>query len=141
MERKSLVAVAGISVLACFVVMLAVIGGLYAYNTFVAEDAPVVHAAGGTDTGKTWSVTPVVIQGNQEYLVVMSEADNPYEKGETARMMAVYELRSSGQAKGDLYLVATRLIEYDFGIPDLTGKSTSKGYSPLDVKKATEKKR
>ncbi|MCC6466519.1 MAG: hypothetical protein IT463_14355, partial [Planctomycetes bacterium] len=116
--------------------MLTVIGGLYAYNTF-ADSAQPVHAQ--TDRAANWTVTPVVVGGNQEHIVIVTETDNPYEDGKTTKQMAVYELRSNGSGKAQLYFVAARTLAYDFKFPDINDTSTNNDkYSPAKLKKAAE---
>ena len=138
MDRKAIVPEVTIALLSCVCLMLAVIGGLYAYNTF-AGDAQPVAAQSGTDKGPDWSATSVRVGGDTDYMVVVKEVTNPYEDGQKASVLAVYEIRPNSTGKAELYFVASRLIEYDLKVPDHSGEdSKGKNWTPLGVKKAVE---
>ncbi|MBE7492151.1 MAG: hypothetical protein HS108_10400 [Planctomycetes bacterium] len=137
MEKKNLLPMVAIALLGCIAVMLSVIGGLYAYNTFLAT-APAVHAQAGSDKGPDWTVTPVTVGGNQQLVMVITETENPYETAKKTKQMAVYELRGNN-GKCDLYFVGARTMEYDFKFPDLSGQQMNNDkFSPLKLKKAAE---
>jgi hypothetical protein len=139
MEKKAILPAVTIALLSCIALMLTVIGGLYAYNTFAGNAQPVAAQSAGTDKGPQWSASSITVGGNQEFMVVIKEVENPYEQGQKATQMAVYEIRTAGTAKADLYFVASRLLEYDFKLPDHSGQDAKgKGFSPLGVKKAVE---
>ena len=139
MDRKAIVPAVTIALLSCVCLMLAVIGGLYAYNTFAAGAQPV--AAQSTDKGPDWSATALTVGGDQQFLCVIKEATNPYEEGQKASVMAVYEIHPNSTGKSDLFFVASRLIEYDMKVPDHSGEdSKGKSWKPLEIKKAVEKK-
>lgn len=138
MENKLVLPAVGISLLACIALMLAVIGGLYAYNTF-AGDAPAAYAqSSGTDVGPRWTVTPVTVGGNQELLVVVTEDDNMLDPGNKGRQMSVYELRTSGIGKAELYFVGARLLEYDSKLFEHSDVDARRNFGVQDVKKAVE---
>ncbi|MCG3185143.1 MAG: hypothetical protein ICCCNLDF_03331 [Planctomycetes bacterium] len=139
MEKKTVLPAVTIALLSCIALMLTVIGGLYAYNTFAGSAQPVAAQSSGTDKGPDWSATSVTVGGDQEFIVVIKEVENPYEQGQKATQMAVYEVRPNSTAKAELFFVASRLLEYDFKLPDHSGEdSKGKGWSPLGVKKAVE---
>ncbi|MDC1141966.1 hypothetical protein OAU50_02650 [Planctomycetota bacterium] len=126
-----------IGFLGCIALMLSVVGGLYAYNTFIADSAPVQAQ---TDSGKNWSVTNVRVGGDTDYIVVVSEEENPLETGKPTKQMAVYEVKPSGEAKAKLYLVGARTLEYDFKFPYINDESTKseKNWRPEALKKTAE---
>lgn len=137
MDKKTLMPMMAIAFLGCIALMLSVMGGLYAYNTFLAA-APAVHAQAGSDKGPNWTVTPVTVGGNTQLVMVVTEAENPYESGKMTKQMAVYELRGNN-GKADLYFVGARTMEYDFKFPDESGKQmTGEKWSPKALKKAAE---
>ncbi len=137
-EKKAILPVVGIALLSCIALMLTVIGGLYAYNTFASGAQPVYAQ---TDVGPKWTVTPVTVGGNQQYIVVVCEDENMFERGEPGRHMSVYEIRQKGNARGELYLVAARVIEYDSKLGYINDEATNtKGFTPMELKKALDKK-
>lgn len=137
-EKKVILPAVTIALLSCIALMLTVIGGLYMYNTFADDAAPAYAQGAGTDKGPSWSATPVTVGGNQEMMVVIREVPNPYEPGEFSTQMNVYEIRGQG-GKIDLYFVGSRILEYDFRIPDHSGvDSKSAKYNPLGVKEAAD---
>lgn len=137
MEKKSVMPMVAVALLGCIVLMLSVMGGLYAYNTFLAS-APAVHAQAGSDKGPNWTVTPVTVGGNTQLVMVITETENPYEAGKQTKQMAVYEVRGNN-GKADLYFVAARTMEYDFKFPDLQGQAMNNDkFSPIKLKKAAE---
>lgn len=137
MDKKSVMPMVAVALLGCIALMLSVMGGLYAYNTFLAA-APAVHAQAGSDKGPNWTVTPVTVGGNTQLVMVITETENPFEAGKSTKQMAVYEVRGNN-AKAELFFVASRTMEYDFKFPDISGVSTNnKGYSPLALKKTAE---
>lgn len=137
-EQRKVLPIVGVAIGACIALMLTVIGGLYAYNTFAAKAEPVQAQ---TDVGANWTVTPVTVGGNQEFVVVVTQDKNPYEEGKTGRQMSVYEIRSNGTANAELYFVAARLLEYDSKLPIVSGEKTnSKKWDPLEIKKIVDKK-
>lgn len=140
MDRRNAFPVVITALLSCVVLMLAVVGGLYAYNTFVAEAEP-VHAQGGgaSDQGPSWTASVVQVGGNQDYLVIISEEDNPLEEGQKTKQMAVYELKAGGEGKAKLFLVGCRTLAYDFKLVDEQEIGSSKKYSPSELKKAIDK--
>ena len=74
METKNIRSTIIIGFLGCIALMLSVVGGLYAYNTFIADSTPVEAQ---TDSGKNWSVTNVRVGGDTDLIVVISEEENP----------------------------------------------------------------
>ncbi len=141
MEKKTILPAVGIALAACIALMLTVIGGLYAYNTFASGAQPAYAQSSGTDTGPKWTVTPVTVGGNQQYIVVVCEDENMFDSG-PARQMSVYEVRQKGNARGEVYLVATRVLEYDSKLGYLNDEQTTgKGYTPLGIKEALEKEK
>lgn len=137
METKNIRSTMIIGFLGCIALMLSVVGGLYAYNTFIAEPVPVQAQ---TDSARDWTVTPVRIGGDTDYICVIAEAENPFEKGQTTKQMAVYEVRQGGEGRGKLWLVGTRTLEYDFKFPYINDKSTKGSkYTPTAMKKESEK--
>lgn len=141
MDKKAILPAVTISLLSCIALMLAVIGGLYTYNTFVADAEPVsAQGNGGTDKGPSWSVTPITTGGDKQHLVIVREVENPYGSGQ-AMQMAVYEIQGNN-ATGRLYFVAARLIEYDFQLPYIQDTNTrGDGWEPLEIKQAVEEAR
>jgi hypothetical protein len=138
MDRKAILPAVTIALLSCICLMLTVIGGLYAYNTFAGTAQPVA-AQSGTDKGPDWSATSVTVGGDTEYMVVIKEVENPYDAGKMASVMAVYEIKPSSSGKAEMYFVSSRLIEYDLMVPDHSGEdSKGKNWTPLGVKKAIE---
>lgn len=136
MEKKTVIPAVTIALLSCVALMLAVIGGLYAYNTFANEAQPV---AAQTDTGPNWSATSLRVGGDTDFLVIIKEVENPYETGKMATQMGVYEVKPSSTAKSELYFVASRLLEYDFQLPDHSGEdSKGKNWKPLKIKEALD---
>lgn len=139
MEKKAILPAVMIALLSCIALMLTVVGGLYAYNTFADNATPVSAQSAGTDKGPDWSVTPVTVGGDTQYLVVIKKAPNPYQDGEADLQMAVYELHQSGTARCDLYFIAARTLKYDFMWPKISGKPTNtKAYDPAELKKQAE---
>lgn len=137
-EQRKVLPIVGIAVASCIALMLCVIGGLYAYNTFASKAEPVQAQ---TDVGPSWTVTPVTVGGNQEFVVVITQDKNPYEEGKVGRQMSVYEIRSNGTANAELYFVAARLLEYDSKLPIVSGEKTNgKKWDPLEIKKIVDKK-
>lgn len=142
MEKKAILPAVTIALLSCIALMLAVIGGLYTYNTFAGEAQPVAAQSSGTDKGPTWSASALTVGGDTEVMVVIREVENPYDTGKTATQMAVYEVRLTGTAKAELFFVASRLLEYDFQLPDHSDTSAKgKNWSPLAIKEAVEKQK
>lgn len=140
MEKKTILPAVTIALLSCIALMLTVIGGLFAYNTFAGDAEPVAAQSSGTDKGPSWSATALTVGGDTEFMVIIKEVANPYETGKTATQMNVYEIRPSSTAKAELYFVAARLLEYDFQLPDHSGQDAKgKGWKPLGVKEAIEK--
>jgi hypothetical protein len=138
MDRKAIVPAVTIALLACVCLMLTVIGGLYAYNTFAGNAQPVA-AQSGTDKGPSWSATSIRVGGDTDFLAVVKEVPNPYEEGKVANVLAVYEVRPNSQGKCEMYFVASRLIEYDLMVPHHSGEdSKGKSWEPINVKKAVE---
>ncbi len=144
MNKNAMLPTVGMALLACIALMLTVIGGLYGYNTFAGGAQPAYAQAtgsSGTDRGPSWTVTPVTVGGNTQYVVIVAEEDNTYEAGKKSKVMTVYDLKSTGTAKAEMYLVATRLLEYDGKFPYINDTQTNKkGYEPIEMKKALEKK-
>lgn len=139
MDKKAILPAVTIALLSCIALMLTVIGGLYAFNTFASDAAPVAAQSSGTDEGPDWTVTPVTVGGDTQHIVVIQKSENPYEAGKLGLQMAVYELRASGTAKADLYFIAARTLGYDFAWPNISGESTNKkAYEPAALKKAAE---
>lgn len=137
MEKKVILPAVTLALLGCIALMLSIVGGLYAYNTFLAE-APAVHAQAGSDKGPNWTVTPVTVSGSTQLVMVVTEVENPYEAGKQTKQMAVYELRGNN-GKCDLFFVGSRTMEYDFKFPDESGKQmTGEKWSPKSLKKAAE---
>jgi hypothetical protein len=140
MEKKAIVPAVTIALLSCVALMLAVIGGLYAYNTFAGDAQPVAAQSAGTDKGPDWSATALTVGGDTEFLVVIKEVPNPYEEAKMGTQMVVYELRQKGNGRAELFFVAARLIEYDLQVPDHSDQAaTGKDWKPLGVKEALEK--
>ncbi|MBZ0137974.1 MAG: hypothetical protein K8I27_16580 [Planctomycetes bacterium] len=140
MDKKTILPAVTIALLSCVALMLTVIGGLYAYNTFAGEAQAVEAQSSGTDKGPKWSATALTVGGDTEFMVIIKEVENPYEEGKLATQMAVYEVRPSSTAKAELYFVAARLLEYDFQIPDHSGEDAKgKNWKPLNIKEALEK--
>lgn len=136
MDKKALIPVIGIALLASIALMLTVIGGLYAYNTF-AESAGPVQAA--TDNGTGWSVTNLRI-GSEDLIVVVAEGANMYEEGRTSKQMAIYQVKPQGNGRGELYLMAVRNIEYDMKLGYENKIQSQKAYTPAKLKEAFKKK-
>ncbi|MHC4841391.1 MAG: hypothetical protein ACYTDT_10650 [Planctomycetota bacterium] len=137
MESTNIRSTLIIGFLGCIALMLSVMGGLYAYNTFIAESGTVEAQ---TDTGKDWSVTNVRVGGDTDYIVVVAETENPLEEGAATKQMAIYEVKQAGEAKAKLYFVGARTLEYDFKLDDVSDQSTKgKGWSPQELKKFIEK--
>lgn len=134
MEKKSVMPVVAVALLGCIALMLSVVGGLYAYNTFLGNAERV---SAQSDKGPNWSVTPVTVGGNQQLLVVVTETENPYEQGKTTKQMAVYEVKGNN-ARAELYFVQARTLEYDFKVPYVKPNETTSKWEPLEVKKAVE---
>lgn len=138
MDRKTIIPAVTIALLSCICLMLTVIGGLYAYNTFAGNAEPVA-AQSATDKGPNWSVNSIRVGGEKDLLVVMKEVANPYEDGKTSNVIAVYDIRSNNEGKAQMYFVASRLIEYDMKVPHHSDEdSKGKSWEPLGVKKAVE---
>jgi len=140
MDKKTIFPAVTIALLSCVALMLTVIGGLYAYNTFAGEAQPVAAQSSGTDKGPEWSASSLTVGGDTEFMVVIKIVDNPYEEGKDATQMNVYEIRQSGTAKAELYFVASRLLEYDFQLPDHSDTpAKGKNWTPLAIKDALNK--
>ncbi|MCF6227353.1 MAG: hypothetical protein L3J82_01640 [Planctomycetes bacterium] len=136
METKNIRSTIIIGFLGCIALMLSVVGGLYAYNTFIADSTPVQAQ---TDSGKNWSVTNVRVGGDTDLIVVISEEPNPLDENNTTKQMAVYEVKQQGESRARLYLVGARTLEYDFKFPDISDQSTKGNkYTPIALKKAAE---
>ncbi len=91
---KKLLGYVSVALLACCALMLTVIGGLYAYNTFAGSSSPVYAA--GTSEGPDWTVTSLLIDSNNEYIVVVTRTKNPIEdpSNPESLQMACYQLRA-----------------------------------------------
>lgn len=140
MEKKTIVPAISIALLSCIALMLTVIGGLYTYNTFVADAEPVAAQSSGQDAGPDWTVTPVTIGGDTQYTVIVQRVENPYESGKETLQMAVYELRQRGTATCELYFIGARTLAYDFKFPYISDEKTNKkGYHPAELKLTAEK--
>jgi hypothetical protein len=138
MDRKVILPAVTIALLSCVCLMLTVIGGLYAYNTFAGNAEPVA-AQSGTDKGPNWSATSITVGGDTEFLCIVKEVPNPYEDGKMGNVMAIYEVRPNSQGKAEMFFVCSRLIEYDLMVPHHSGEdSKGKSWEPLGVKKAVE---
>lgn len=139
MDKKSVMPVFAVAILGCIALMLSVIGGLYTYNTFLA-DAPAVHAQ-STDRASSWTVTSIDGGSGSQLLVVITEAKNPLDEALTSKQMAVYEMKGNN-GKCDLYFVGARTLEWDFKFWDEQGKDMSgKGWGPESLQKAFKKKK
>ena len=137
MDKKSVMPMFAVALLGCIAMMLSVIGGLYAYNTFLAE-APVVHAQ-GTDRAGKWTVTPISTQSGNQLMAVICETTNPLEQSKNTMQLAVYDIQGNN-GRCDLFFVGARTLEYDFKLYDESGKNmNTKGYGPYELKKAVEK--
>lgn len=140
---KRVLPIVAVSLLACCALMLSVIGGVYAYNTF-AGSAQTVHAA--SDQGPEWTVTPVRIDQNNDYIVVMAKMKNPLDDATNPEtlQMACYQLRAKGgDGKAELFFVAARTVTYDLKLEWVNhqqlGNSPEK-LRPFEIKKIVEKK-
>jgi hypothetical protein len=140
MDKKVVLPVVGIALLACVALMLTVIGGLYAYNTFIGTSPAV---AANTDFTPKWTVTPVTVGGDTQFIVVVTEDENTLgDPGQKMRQMSVYEFRPSGTARSDLHFVSARVLEYDSKVPHLSGEQTNrKGFTPPELKRAWEQRK
>ena len=104
--------------------------------SLLTRTAEPAFAAGGTDRGPSWTATPIAIGGGEERLAVIQESENKFEKGEMAKVMAIYRVNSMDL----LELTATRLIEYDLLHPNYGGKKAKSSPTPQEMKKAVEEK-
>ncbi|MCC6574183.1 MAG: hypothetical protein IT462_10370 [Planctomycetes bacterium] len=148
MDRKTL-HIAGLAAGACLLVMLAIVIGLVAYNTFV-NNAQVVSAQAinsGTDKGPSWTVTPITAGDvNKQYIVVVAESDrdfvgmsqkksNPKTKvadRNRVKNMAIYRLKPENSEMG-IEFVGARTIEYDLMVPSLTKVDNHDKWKAYDV--------
>ena len=142
MDKKVLPIVA-VALLACCALMLSVIGGIYAYNTFAGSAQPVYAAS---DKGPEWTVTPVRIDQNNDYIVVMSKMKNPMDDANNPEtlQMACYQLRARGaDGKAELFFVAARTVTYDLKLEwanhQQLGGNADK-LRPFEIRKIVEKK-
>lgn len=141
---KKVLGYVSVALLACCALMLTVIGGLYAYNTFAGSGAP-VYAAGGTSTGPDWTVTSLLIDSNNEYIVVVTRTKNPIEdpSNPESLQMACYQLRARGSdGKAELFLVAVRTITYDLRLEWANDKqlgNSAEKVAPREIKKILDK--
>jgi hypothetical protein len=140
---KKLFPILSVALLACCALMLAVIGGIYAYNTFAGGAQPVYAAS---DKGPEWTVTPIRIEQNNDYIVVMAKMKNPIDDPNypESLQMSVYQLRNRGSdGQAELFFVAARTVTYDLRVEwandKQLGKDT-KALAPREIKKLTEKK-
>ncbi len=140
---KKLLGYVSVALLACCALMLTVIGGLYAYNTFAASSSPVYAA--GTDKGPDWTVTSLLIDSNNEYIVVVTRTKNPIEdpSNPESLQMACYQLRARGSdGKAELFLVAVRTITYDLRLEWANDKqlgNSAEKVAPREIKKILDK--
>jgi uncharacterized protein YxeA len=140
MEKKTILPAVGIALAACIALMLTVIGGLYAYNTFASDAQPAY--AQSTEVGPKWTVTSVTVGGNKELIVVITEDENAYDKSTKSRQMSVYEVTSNGTARAELYFVAARLLEYDSKFPFINDQATNKkGFEPINLREQLQKEK
>jgi hypothetical protein len=137
MDKKSVLPVMAIALLACVALMLSVIGGLYAYNTFLA-DAPAVHAQ-SSDKGPSWTVTAVPNQSGTTMMAVVAEVKNPLDENlGLTKQLAVYEIQGNN-GKCDLYFVGARTLEWDFQLWDQSGETmTGKKWGPIGIRNSLE---
>lgn len=140
---KKLLGYVSVALLACCALMLTVIGGLYAYNTF-AGNAGAVYAA-PADKGPDWTVTSILIDQNNEYIVVVTRTKNPIDDSANPEslQMACYQLRARGsEGKAELFLVAVRTITYDLRLEWANDKDLGndpKKIAPREIKKILDK--
>ncbi len=143
MDKKAVLPVVSVALLACCALMLSVIGGIYAYNTFAGSAQPVYAAS---DKGPEWTVTPIRIEANNDYIVVMMKMKNPIDDPTYAEslQMACYQLRSRGSdGKAELFFVAARTVTYDLRIEWANDKELAfdgKKVRPSEIKKLVDKK-
>lgn len=148
MDRKTL-HIAGLAAGACLMLMLAIVIGLAAYNTFI-NNAQVVSAqatGSGTDKGPSWTVTPVIAgDANRQYIVVVAESEQDYvgkiQKKANPKMlvpdrtrvknMAIYRLKPENSEMG-IEFVGARTIEYDLMVPSLTKVDNHDKWKPYEV--------
>lgn len=121
------------ALLVCNALVMSVVGGLYAYNNFLANPEPVHAQDAGANAARDWTVSSVRVGGDQDFLVVMKKAPNPYDNNADNLQMAVYEI---DQSKGTLKLMSARTTDYDFRIFDL---NNDKKMDPIDAKEFAEK--
>lgn len=142
---KKLLGYVSVALLACCALMLTVIGGLYAYNTFAGSSSP-VYAAGGTSEGPDWTVNSLLIDQNNEYIVVVTRTKNPIEdpSNPESLQLACYQLRNRGsEGKAELFLVAVRTITYDLRLEWANDKQLGNNpdkVAPREIKKILDKK-
>lgn len=143
---KKLLGYVSVALLACCALMLTVIGGLYAYNTFAGSAGP-VYAQSGTDVGPDWTVTSVTIDSNNEYIVVVNKSKNPIDDPSlpNSLQMACYQLRARGSdGKAELFLVAARTISYDLRLEWANDKQlggNADKVAPREIKKILDKEK
>lgn len=141
---KKVLGYVSVALLACCALMLTVIGGIYAYNTFAGSAAPVYAA---TDKGTDWSVNSLLIDQNNEYIVVVTRTKNPIDDPSNPEtlQMACYQLRARGsEGKAELFLVAARTITYDLRLEWVNDKELGgdpKKVSPREIKKILDKEK
>jgi len=119
--------------------MLAMIGVLYGYNTFMGSAVPVQAQSSPTDRGPNWTVTTVSADGQKQYIVVITQTDVPQIgiEGPT-RQMSIYELSTRGNAKAQVWFVAARVLEYDAQVPEVGDFSADRNWGPAKVKEWLE---
>jgi hypothetical protein len=135
---KNTASTMGVALLGCIALMLTVIGGLYGYNTFAGSAAP-VHAQ--SDTGPNWTVTAVTPDGTKQFIVVVTEDDNPFIDVARTRQMSVYEINTSSQGRAQLWFVAARVLEYDSKLAEFGDTDARRRWGPGNVRDALPKKR
>jgi hypothetical protein len=140
---KKVLGYVSVALLACCALMLTVIGGLYAYNTFAGSANPVYAA--GTDKGPDWTVTSLLIDQNNEYIVVVTRTKNPIDDSANPESLqiACYQLRARGsEGKAELFFVAARTITYDLRLEWANDKQlggSSEKIAPREIKKILDK--
>lgn len=94
----------------------------FAHHVFVGGPVPVQATGAGVDSREGYAMTTLK-SGDFEYLVISTDAPyvskNESEPDLKVHTLTFYEIKRKEDGKADLYLVGTRVIEWDRGFESM----------------------
>lgn len=94
----------------------------FAHHVFVGGPVPVQAGGAGVDTREGYAMTTLK-SGDFEYLVISTDAPYVSNKESDQQLkvhtLTFYEIKRKEDGKADLYLVGTRVIEWDRGFESM----------------------